>query len=399
MNNVEFVGVVLGGDMNSYAVARAFYEAYHIKTIIIGKSPLYPTTHSRITERYYYDTLLEDKTLIEALTFIDNKYPNKKKILFGNTDYYVKHIIHNKTSIMNISDNFIIPMTNEKQFDQLFCKDTFYELCDKYGLEHPKNTVFDFSKDDIKEYKVNYDYPIFIKPSNTVIYSNYNFKGKQKGYKINNRKELEDTLMIIKNSGFKDKFIIQEYIEGNDESMFVYTAYVSKNHKVKAVTAGKILMHDRTPELIGNYNAITNAYDKDLSLKLKNFLESINFTGTCHFDVQYDIKRKKYYVFEMNIRQGRSNFYTLASGVNLAKLIVDDYIYNKDDKFFIANKSFTASIVPKRELINSLKKNGQHIKITNFKRFTLASYDINPLRYYYQYKWDKKIINGYSKYN
>jgi len=396
---MEFQGVVLGGDMNSYAVARAFYEEYKIKTIILGKNPLFPTSNSKICETYYNKDLLSDKTLIEMLTRIDNKYPNKKKILFGNTDYYVKHIIHNKDKINKISNNFIIPIVDEEMFNTLFSKETFYELCEKYGLNYPKYKIFDFSKDNIDNFKVSFEYPIFIKPTDTVIYSNYEFDGKQKGYKINNEKELKSTLDIIKKSGFKDRFIIQEYINGTDDTMYVFTAYVSKNHKVKAITAGNILMHDRSPKLIGNYNAIGRAYNKEFSLEIKKFLEKIKFTGICHFDVEYDVIRKKYYVFEMNIRQGRSNMYTLASGMNLAKLIVDDYIYDKDEEFFIANKDFTVSIVPKCMLKYSLKRTNTKYKIKNFKRFGLAPYDRNLKRYYHQLLWDKKIMTEYLKYN
>ena len=35
MREENFVGVIFGGDMNSYAVARAFYEAYKIKTFLV----------------------------------------------------------------------------------------------------------------------------------------------------------------------------------------------------------------------------------------------------------------------------------------------------------------------------------------------------------------------------
>ena len=45
MKDKEFIGVVLGGDMNSYAVARAFYEAYEIKTVILGQNPIFPTAY------------------------------------------------------------------------------------------------------------------------------------------------------------------------------------------------------------------------------------------------------------------------------------------------------------------------------------------------------------------
>lgn len=395
----EFVGVILGGDVNSYAVARAFYEEYKIKTIVIGIKPIYPTMYSRLIEGYYYKELLDSKILIKALAELNNKYPNKKKILLGNTDYYVRHILKNRNEIELISDTYIIPMTSLEQFDKLFNKKEFYELCDKYGLDYPKGVTFDFKKDDIENFEIPLEFPIFIKPSDTVVYSKYQFNGKQKGYKIENLEELKEVVTSIKNSGFDDVFLFQEYIVGEDDSMYVFTCYANKKHKVKAVTAGKILMHDRTPELIGNYNAITNAYNETLSLKLKNFLEKIKFTGICHFDVQYDSKNDRYVIFEINIRQGRSNYYTLASKTNLMKLIVDDYIYNKEQKFFIANNLFVVSILPKYVLKKSLKRKRQKIQLNNFSRFTLAPYDRNLKRYYYQYRWDKRLIRDYFKYN
>lgn len=393
MREESFVGVVLGGDMNSYAVARAFYEEYKIKTILIGRKSLFPTSHSKLIEPYYYNDILNDDVLIEALTMIDQKYPNKKKIMFGNTDYYVKHIINNKKKILEISDNFIIPIIDVNLYDKLFQKHTFYQLCDKYGINYPSTIILNLEKDNIEKIKIPFEYPIFMKPSDTVEYSKFNFEGKQKGYKIESYDEFLIKIKQIKEAGYKKEIIIQEYIYGNDDSMFVYTAYVSHDSKVQAFTGGKILMHDRTPELIGNYNAITNAYNEEICKKLKKFLESIDFYGICHFDIQYDIKRKKYYVFEMNIRQGRSNYYTLASGVNLAKYIVDDYIYHKKKKLYIANKKFTVSMVPKF-LLKKATKN----EIKNFSRFCLAPYDMNLMRLLYSINSDKLIFSKYLKY-
>ena len=392
---MDFFGVVLGGDMNTYGVARAFYEEYHKKTIVIGKNPLYPTYPSHIIEGYYYENILDNDTLIHALEKLEKKYPNHKKILFGNTDFYVEHIMNNRERIESISNNYIIPMIKLSMFKELFCKESFYKLCEKYGLNYPKYQIFDFKKDKIDTYKVKFSYPIFIKPADTVIYSEYNFVGKQKGYKINSYNEFNEVISNITKSGFKDKFIVQEYIECDDSSMYVFTAYVSRNNKVKVITAGNILMHDRTPELIGNYSAITSAYNEEFSLQIKDFLEKIKFTGICHFDVSYDNKRKKFYVFEMNIRQGRSNLYTLYSGANLMKQIVDDYIYDKDNDFYIANNNFTISIVPKIILkMCTHKKN-----FSKFYRFGLVSYDKNIFRYIYQLRWDFRIIKGFIKNN
>ena len=162
---MDFFGVVLGGDMNTYGVARSFYEEYHKKTIVIGRHPLYPTSPSKIIEGYYYETILSDETLIEALTKLEEKYPHHKKILFGNTDFYVEHIMKNRERIEKISKNYIIPMVKLEMFKELFCKETFYKLCEKYGLNYPKYQIFDFKKDKLDKYHIQFEFPIFVLPS------------------------------------------------------------------------------------------------------------------------------------------------------------------------------------------------------------------------------------------
>ncbi|NLK40044.1 MAG: hypothetical protein GX303_07405, partial [Clostridiales bacterium] len=318
--------------------------------------------------------------------------------LLGNTDYYVRHILRNRDRILGISDNFIIPMTSIEQFDTLFDKESFYRLCDEHELPYPKSIVFDFAKDNANDYQIPFDFPVFMKPSDTVEYARHDFAGKQKGYKICDRSEFSQVVRAISAGGFKGKFLLQEYIEGDDESMLVLTAYADQNSIVRAMALGKILMHDRTPERIGNYNAITHSYNERLCFKLKSFIEKIKFTGICHFDIQYDKKSNRFVIFEMNLRQGRGNLHTLASGMNLMKLVVDDYIYNRADGFFIANRPFTVSVISRAALKYCLSKTGRQVPTENFCRFTLAPYDLNPMRLYCQARWDFRVIREYLQY-
>lgn len=393
----KFMGIILGGDMNSYAVSRAFYEEYQIKTIVLGKYPLYPTSYSKITECYYIKNLLDENVLLEELKKIDDKYPEYKKIVLANTDYYVEEIIRNKKDILNLSKNFIVPTIDANLFDKLFNKNSFYELCEKYNLPHPKTIIIDLEKEKIDNLKIEFSYPVFLKPSNTDKYTRIEIPNRNKGYKAESIEDVKRFLNEVKSYGYNDKFIIQEYIDANDDEMYVFTFYTNQKHEVEVCTAGKILMHDRSPELIGNYNAITNFYEEKLSLELKEFLEKIKFIGICHFDILYDHVKERYVVLEINIRQGRSNYYTVASGVNLMKYIVDDYIFKKNHKFTIANKEFLVSIISQKALSKVLN-NDSLMNVTNFYRFTVAPYDKGIKRLYYQYRWDKKIINSYLKY-
>lgn len=393
----KFVGIILGGDMNSYAVSRAFYEEYQIKTIVLGKYPIYPTMDSKITECYYNENILDKDVLLSELKKLDLKYPDLKKIVLANTDYYVEEIIRNKDDILKLGKNFIVPTIDANLFDELFNKHSFYKLCEKYNISHPKTIIIDLEKEEIDKLKIDLSYPIFLKPSNTDKYTRIEIPNRYKGYKADNLEDAIRFLKEIKKCGYNDKFIIQEYIDASDDDMFVFTFYTSKNHKVEVCTAGKILMHDRTPELIGNYNAITNFYEEKLSLELKEFLEKIKFKGICHFDVLYDRLKERYVVLEINIRQGRSNLYTLASGVNLMKYLVDDYIFNKEHEFRIAKKEFLVSMISKKSLSKVLN-DPTLMNITNFYRFTLSPYDKDLKRLIHQYKSDKKLINSYLKY-
>lgn len=398
MQNKPFIGVVLGGDMNSYAVARAFYEAYGIRTVVLGLYPIHPTKDSKLIEGYYYSDLFEDAGLIHAVTELQEKYPDKKKIMFGATDQYVKHIINNREAIREVSDTYIIPMTSADLYDRLYEKKSFYQLCEQYGLRYPKSMIFNIADGD-ENMELPFEYPVFFKPSISAEYAEYEFEGKQKGYKVENAEEFRRIVNIVRSSGFPGDFIVQEYIEGKDDSMFVYTLYVNSEHKAEAITGGRILMEDRTPELIGNYNAISNARDVELSMKLKEFVEGIGFTGICHFDIQYVEDWDEYVVFEINIRQGRSNMYTLASGVNLAQYVVEDYIYHdhKDD-FYIADKEFTVSAVSEKRLKKALAGTSAEQYISsNFYRFQLAPYDKGLKRSLRQEKADRLIMEEYFK--
>lgn len=422
---LPFMAVALGGDMNCYGVARTFYEAYGIKTVMIGRAPVFPTAHSGLVERYYDADLLEDEPLLRMLTEIDEKYPDKKKFLFATNDDYVRHVIHNKSRIEAIGKTsgavkiaggsagrpacstagYIVPTIDEELFDRLDDKDSFYELCERYGLPYPKSVVFDCASDSVDGFELPFDYPIFIKPASNVIYFNFEFEGKQKGYKIESEVELRDVMGRIQGAGYPGRFVFQEYIEGDDDSMYIFSAYCDRSGRVRMTSGGRILMHDRTPELIGNYNAITDARDDRLTDRLRDFLESIEFTGICHFDVQYDAKRGDYVVYEINIRQGRSNYYMTASGMNYAKLLVNEYFgstaaANPDYGYAVASRPFIVSNVSRRNLIRAAgRERVCRVPAKYFYRFQLAPYDRSLKNRITMRSLERSIMRSFREYN
>ena len=86
---------------------------------------------------------------------------------------------------------------------------------------------------------------------------------------------------------------------------------------------GHVLLADPTPEAIGNYAAIIPDYNEGFCLKIKSFLESIGYEGVANFDIKFDPRDGEYKLFEINLRQGRTNFFVT---LNLAEYFVDDLL-------------------------------------------------------------------------
>jgi D-aspartate ligase len=108
--------------------------------------------------------------------------------------------------------------------------------------------------------------------------------------------------------------------------MYVLTAYSDGEGKVRMMCLGHVLLEEHTPKGLGNHCAIITEQNKALMEKYKAFLEEIGFVGFSNFDIKYDNRDGSYRAFEINTRQGRSNYYVTSSGNNIARLVVSDRV-------------------------------------------------------------------------
>lgn len=334
---MNFLPVILGTDVNSYSIARSFHMKYGIKSLVLGKARLLMTENSDIVDIIINKDLDDDAVMLDELNKIKEAHQDKELILVASSDSYAERVIMNKDKILGYN----LPFTDKSLLNELILKKNFYDLCEKYGLKYPKSEYI--NKDNYKSYKTSFDFPMVLKPSNSVEYFFLDFEGKKKAYILKNEAELNKALNDIYMNGYDDYMIAQEFIEGADSNMHVVNAYVDSNGKLKLFSLGRALMEDPTPLLIGNYLAIADAsqdaYEKIFPM-IKNFLEKINYRGLANFDIKLDDRTKEYKVFEINLRQGRSSFFSTLAGANLAEALVNDFVYHKDDEIIIGKDKF-----------------------------------------------------------
>ena len=169
----------------------------------------------------------------------------------------------------------------------------------------------------------------------------------KKAYVVQNAAEFKQITDEIYSHGYEKSLIVQDFIPGDDSHMRVLTCYSDQNGKVKMMCWGHVWLEEHTPKGIGNHAAIITEYDEEVMTKFKNFLESINYTGFSNFDIKYDTRDNSYKVFEINLRQGRSNYYVTGSGNNIAEYVVKDRVENKELELKIQKEPFFWRVIPR----------------------------------------------------
>ena len=320
-----FLPIILGTDANAYGIARSFNDKYNIKSLAIGTFPLRETKDSKIIDVKIVKNLTDENIFLNTLLEIGKTYKQKYDylILLSCAEWYTNPIVNN---MEELSKYFVLPFMNKELKDKLEDKESFYNIFEKYNLDYPKTYIV--TKENQNNINLPFEYPIALKPSNSTLYSQINFDGKEKSYKIKNEQELNNTVNKIFNAGYNGHIIVQDFIPGSDDTMYVLNCYSNSKGKVKMMCLGRCILEEHTPYGIGNYRAIISEGNKEIYEKIKNFLEDIKYVGFSNFDFKYDYRDNTYKLFEINIRQGRSSYFTTATGLNMAKYLVEDFVLN-----------------------------------------------------------------------
>lgn len=358
MADAGFIPIILGTDIGAYSMARAFYEGYGVRCLCIGRERIGSTDYSSFIDVKINPGLFDNDTFLAELTDTAKALSSSgiPLVLIGGHDTYARMVVENKEYLSRL---YIVPYIDPELMQRLVNKDSFYELCGEHGLDYPKTYVYRKGS----EIQHSMSYPLIVKPAFSSDYWMHPFSDMHKVYKVHDDRQLRETLEKMYSGGYSGNVVIQEFIPGDDSSMRVLTCYSDRNRKVKLISFGQVVLAEHTPKGIGNYAAIISGYNEELMSKVENFLNAIGYQGLSNFDVKFDYRDNKYKFFEINIRQGRSNYYVTGSGGNLAKCIVDDYVYNNKLEHQYLQDEFYYHIIPNNLVLRHVKDDALQDKI------------------------------------
>ena len=341
--SLTFQPLLFGGDINVYSVARAFHEAYGVKSVAFGKYPSFPCHGSAVIDYRVCPDNESDEAFLRNARAVAEEFSDKTVLLLGCGDSYVQLAARHRD---HLPGNVIAPYIEESLLNTLINKEKFYQLCDEHGIDHPATFIYDKSMGH--DFQLPWGPPYIAKPADSVAYWACGDHSLAKVYICQSWEELLEALDHVYAAGYQDHMVLQEFIPGDDSYMRVLTNYSDRSGRVTMMCLGHVLLEEHSPHGIGNHAVIITEEDQALELKIKDLLESLHYTGFSNFDIKYDSRDGKYKAFEINCRQGRSNYYVTGAGHNIAKLVVEDRIEGKDKELEITKNRSLWRMVPRK---------------------------------------------------
>lgn len=342
----EFRPVILGADITAYSLVRTFYEAYGVKSLVVNMSDTPVIGYSELSEHVLVPNFHDLDVFRTALVEVGQKYgkaAGKKLLILGCGDWYVRMLVENRELL---EPYFEIPYIDLELLDQLVLKDQFYAILDRLDIPYPRTVVYDCVTRELPDF--DFTYPIVAKPASSALYHYAEFPGKKKVFILDSREELMTMLDNLATSSYDYKFLIQEFIPGDDTNMRVLTCYSDRDAKVRFGSVGHTLLEEHVPSAIGNPCAIISTSEDQLVHQAQRFLEDVGYIGFSNFDIKYDPRDGSFRFFEINVRLGRSNYYVTGAGHNVAEWMVRDLIRHEPmEGLLISRTEHLFTFVPK----------------------------------------------------
>lgn len=359
--------VLIGGDIGVYALARAFHEQYGTIATVVSRQVAGPIADSRILiTREVGRSASEERIIQEVLAVGREKAaereqaahsgeaaaspgaeadPAHRPILLANADFLVGVIASHREEL---APWFHLPVLDDEVLRAVGDKAAFAEICARAGVPTPRTVVLDFTggaRPEVPE--LDLGWPAVGKAARSAAYATVAFAGKRKVFELTSREEVEDLVDRLHEAGFRDRFLLQEMIPGDDTAMLSVTAYVDSSGAVTMMGGARVLLEEHTPTALGNPAAMIVEDLGEVFEQSRRLLEASAYRGYANFDVKMDPRDGVAKFFEVNPRIGRNNYYMTAAGANVAIPVVADHIEHRPLPEMRTDGSLLYSIVPR----------------------------------------------------
>lgn len=342
----KLLPVLLGGDIGSYSLARAFNEAYGVRPIVMSTTLNGVVRNSDIVINEVHAGMDDPDVCVAVLKDIAARNPDADLIAIASADWLVRVLVERRAEL---EPAYAIPYVDAELLDRVTSKAGFEQLCREYGLAHPQTVVVDLAEGvDINIGALRF--PVIAKAGSTAAYHAVEFAGKEKVHTVDNAAELTDLLTRVRAAGYRETFLIQDLIPGDDAGLRITNTYVDRAGRARWTVFGHVLLQEHTPSTLGNSSVVLTTQDEPTVAALERMLEGIGWVGAGSFDMKVDPRTGDTVFFELNPRLARANSYVTGAGRNPAVAYVREWILGVEPVADSdpAERPHLFTVVPKR---------------------------------------------------
>jgi D-aspartate ligase len=233
----------------------------------------------------------------------------KRSILIHTTDYGSSWLAENAGLL---SDSYIFPKISAQIVQELANKKDMFFLAKKHGIPTPE-ACFPKSIDDVKKFSEEVIFPVVMKEMFRVGSPRF---GKRM-FIARTKSELLNLYRL--NEDFSDpNFMIQEYIPGGDDTIWMFNGYFNdKSECLFGITGKKI----RQSPVHKGVTSLGICLQNNIVDKItRHFMKSIGYKGILDIGYRYDARDGKYKVLDVNPRIGSSfRLFVASNGLDVAR--------------------------------------------------------------------------------
>ncbi|MDO5739937.1 MAG: hypothetical protein Q4P07_07290 [Ornithinimicrobium sp.] len=328
-STVPFVPVVVGGDLPTYTLARAFHAELGVRTTVITRAIPSAVRGSAIIDNRTCAQMDDEDVLVDFLHDLADQHPGHILLLLGTMDLWIERLTVMKA---RLDERIVVPYPDAPLIEAMNDKQHFAELCEELDVAHPRTRIVeaDVSSKSVAELLDGLTWPLVIKPADPPAFHALIYPGKQKVGFADDLTELLGLRRVMIEAGYSGALVVQERIPGGDEQMRVLTTYSDREGALRWGRTGHVLLEDHDPAWIGNPLAIIHGVSQTALGEAGRLLEHVGWTGYANFDLKVDPRDGREYFFELNPRLGRSHGYLQVAGHPFLTPYVREYVEGRD---------------------------------------------------------------------
>jgi len=271
-----------------------------------------PTAYSKYSTKHVIFSDYESDEFIEELCELTKRVGQKMVIV----TYDDRVILQISTHRDRLGKHFLFTLPEHSMVEKLLDKLIFCDLCEQMDLPAPASLKVS-SKEELKATTKKLRAPYLIKPAYRHLWFHEDFTdvvgNYQKAYRCDTYEELEQ--LYGKISQIHPDVVIQEYIIGDDSSMFDLNFYVSEDFQIEnCVNAQKMRVY---PPTAGWGSYVRTVHNKKMYAICEDIIKKLKLRGLINIQFKKDERTDEPKLIEIHTRTSIFDFLGAKAGQNI----------------------------------------------------------------------------------